>query len=91
MGERRAYRLVHSRRHLVVSQLGLGLSFELWLGHFYRYYGRETLAEVVAVDVYLELGELAAVLCVLLERTGEGPAEAGEVCTAFYGVDVVDV
>ena len=54
--------LIDGRRYLVVAELGLGLSLELRLGHLDRDDSRETLAEVVAVDIELQLGEHARVV-----------------------------
>ncbi len=91
VAQSRRKRLVHGRRHLVVAELGLGLAFELRLGHLDRHHGRKTFAEVVAVDVELELGEHARVVGVLLQRARERAPEAREVRAALDGVDVIDV
>ena len=55
----RRHRLIDRCRHLVVAQFGLGLPFELRFCDLDRNYGRQTLAEVVAVDIELEFGEHA--------------------------------
>lgn len=70
---------------------GLGLPFELRLCDLDRNYGRQTLAEVVAVDIELEFGEHARILGVFLERAGQGAAETRQVRTAFDRVDIIDV
>ena len=89
VAQRRGQGLVDGGRNLVVAQFGLGLSLELRLLHLHRYDSRKTLAEVVAVDVELQLGEHARILGVLLERTGQRTAEARQVRTALDGVDVI--
>ena len=91
VAQRRGHRLIDGGRNLVVAQLGLGLALELRLLHLHRNHGREPLAEVVAVDVELQLGEHARILGVFLERTRERPAEAGQVRTALDRVDVVHI
>ena len=89
VAQRRGHRLIDGGRNLVVAQLGLGLALELRLLHLHRNHGRETLAEVVAVDVELQLREHARILGVLLERTGQRTAEARQVRAALDGVDVI--
>ena len=85
------HRLVYGSRDLVVAQLGLGLALELRFLHLHRNHGREALAEVVAVDVELQLGEHARILGVFLERAGQRAAEARQVRTALDGVDVINI
>ncbi len=76
--------------NLIVAELGLCLTLELGLKHFYRYYGSEAVAEVIAGNLYLGILEQVVVLGIFLEGGGKAAAEAGEVCTALDGVDVVD-
>ena len=72
-----------------VAELGLGLAFELRMGHAATDDGGEAFAEVLARGD--EVLEEARVLAVVVERAGERRAEAGEVRAAFGRVDVVDV
>ncbi len=83
--------LIDGRRYLVVAELGLGLSLELRLGHLDRDDSRETLAEVVAVDIELQLGEHARVVGIFFQSTRQSAAETGKVRTALDRIDVVDV
>ena len=73
---------------LAVAELGLGLAFELRIGHAERDHGREPLADVVAGGH--EVLEEVLLLAVGVERAGQGGAEAGDVRAAFGGGDVVD-
>ncbi len=91
VAERFADGLRHGGHHLLVAELGLGLSLELRFEHFDRHYGRESLAEVVAGHLDLGFFEYLVVVGIFLEGLGESAAEAGEVCAALYCVDVVDV
>ncbi len=81
--------LIDGRRYLVVAELGLGLSLELRLRP--RDDSRETLAEVVAVDIELQLGEHARVVGIFFQSTRQSAAETGKVRTALDRIDVVDV
>ena len=58
-------------------------------GHAERDDGGQALAEVVAAGH--EVLEHVLLLAVVVERAGQGRAEAGDVRAAFDGVDVVDV
>ena len=89
IAERLAHGGLHSAYHLVVAEFRLGLAFKLRLHDLYGNHGCEALAEVVAGNVYLHLLEHLVVLGIFLEGGGESAAEAGEVCAALYGVDVV--
>ena len=92
--ERLAHGFVDHAGYLVVAELGLGLALELRLGHLDGDDGCQALAEVVAVELYLGLLELVEELVVLgifLERARQGRAEAGEVRSTLYRVDIVDV
>ena len=91
--ERLAHGLVHRAAHLAVAQLGLGLPFELRLGHLHGNHRREPFAEVLAGDFHLGLFQLlgAGVFGVFLEHAREGCAETGLVRAALLGVDVVHV
>ena len=57
VGQRLRNGLIYRCSHLVVAQFGLGLPLELRLGDLHRNDGRKPLAEVVAADVELQLGE----------------------------------
>ena len=81
---------LHGADDLVVAEFGLGLAFELRLHHLYRNHGREAVAEVFGVDFDLGVLEKVVVVGVFFQRGGEAAAEAGEVCAALDGVDVVD-
>ncbi len=81
---------LHAAHHLGVAELGLGLALKLGLEHFHRDDGREALAEVLGGNLYLGVLEQIVVFGVFLESECEAAAEAGEVCAALDGVDVVD-
>ena len=83
--------LVHRSGHFAVAQLGFRLTLELRFGNLYGDHRGESLAEVVAVDVELQLGEQSGVVGVFLERARQRPAETGQVRAALDGVDVVHV
>ena len=89
--ERGAHGLRDGRHDLAVAQLGLGLAFELRLGHLDGDDGREAFAEVGGVEVELEFRQEAVLVGVALEGGGQAAAETAQVRTALDGVDVVDV
>ena len=74
---------------LGVAQLGLGLTLELRVLELDRDERREALAHVLAGEVVLFLLEEVLLPGVVVERTRERGAEAGEVRAALRGVDVV--
>ena len=76
---------------LRVAQLGLGLAFELRLGHLHGDDGGQAFAEVFRREVALELGEEVVLLGIVLQGTGQAHLEALQVRAALDGVDVVDV
>ena len=57
---------------LAVAELGLGLAFELRLGHAQRDDGRQPFAEVVARGD--QVLEQAFLLAVVVQRSGSGPS-----------------
>ena len=83
-----AHRRVDDAFDLAVAELGLGLPFELRLGHAQRDDGREPFAEVVARGD--QVFEQALLFAVVVQAAGQGRAKAGDVRPAFDGVDVVD-
>ena len=83
--------LVDGAAHLGVAELGLGLALELGFGDLDGDDGGETLAEVVAGNLYLGFLQQTATVGIVLQRAGETAAEAGEVGAALVGVDVVHV
>ena len=89
LGEVLAEERVDDAFDFAVAELGLGLAFELRMGHAATDDGGEAFAEIFAGGD--EVFEEAAVLAVVVDAAGEGGAEAGEVRAAFGGVDVVDV
>ena len=86
-----AHSLLYGRSHFHITQLGLGLTFELWLGHLHAHHGGESLLEVLGLDVVGKLGllEHLFLVTVLLQSTAQGRTETIEVRTAFVSVDVV--
>ena len=76
---------------LGVAELGFGLALELRFCHLHADHSGQAFAEVVSADVKLQLVQHAAAVGVLFQGVGQPPTETGEVCTAFVGVDVVDV
>ena len=84
-----AYGHLDGAHDLVVAELRLGLSLKLGLHDLNRDYGGQTLAEVVACDFNLGVLEQVVVLGVFLKGHRQAAAEAGEVCAALDGVDVV--
>jgi len=95
IGECLAHGLVHGTGHLAVSELGLGLSLKLWLAHLDGNHRCQSLTEVFSGNLYLSLldlfGYLWVVVGIVFQHAGERLAEAGDMCTAFDGVDIVDV
>ena len=75
--------------HLAVTQLGLGLTLELGLGNLYRNNGSQALAEVVTIDIELQLCQHTRLIGILLQSTGQCAAEAGQMGTTLDGVDIV--
>ena len=86
-----AHSLLYGRTHFHVTQLGLGLTFELWLGHLHAHHGGESFLEVLGLDVVGKLGLLEHLLlvAVLLQGATQCRAETVEVCTTLIGVDIV--
>ncbi len=74
---------------LGVAELGLGLPLELRLLHLHVQHRVQALAHVVAGERELFLLEEAVLLRPFVDRARERGLEAGEVCAAFVGVDVV--
>ena len=88
--------LLHGAHHFAVAKFGLGLTFELRLGHFDGQHGSEAFAEVLAGDfdiVFRNFFEFffTVVVGVFFQRACQRDAESGQVCAAFDGVDVVDI
>ena len=79
----------HDAFDLAVSQLGLGLAFELRVRDAHRDDGGQPFAEVVAAGY--QILEDVFLLAVVVQRPRQGGAEAGDVRAAFDGVDVVHV
>ena len=82
---------VYGAHDFVVTELGLRLPFELGLCDLDAHDGRETFAEVIPCDLYLDLVEELRVGSIFLQRTRQTTTEACQVRTPFDGVDVVDV
>ena len=82
--------VVYNALDFQISQLGLGLAFELGIGDFDGNDAGEAFSDVVAGEVVFVLLQDAALSCIVIEHSGEGGAEAGQVHAPFYGVDVVD-
>ena len=96
--QRLGYGGVHHAGYLGVAEFGFCLTFELRLCDLDGDHCRQSFAEIVGVDgrvavFVLEFGflEHLTVLSVLLHDACERSAEACDVCTALYGVDIVDV
>ena len=83
--------LRYGRCSLRVTQFGLGLAFELRLGHLYGNNGGKALAEVFRAKVALELGQEVILFGIVLQGTGQAHLEALQVRTALYGVDIVHI
>ena len=89
IGECFAYSLVHSSHNLVVTELCLGLSFKLRFGHLDGDNCGQTFAEVIARNLYFSLFQHLVVFGIFLQGAGQRTAEAGQVRTAFDGIDIV--
>ena len=96
--QRLGYGGVHYAGYLGVAEFGFCLTFELRLCDLDGDHCRQSFAEIVGVDgrvavFVLEFGflEHLTVLGVLLHDACERSAETCDVCTALYGVDIVDV
>ena len=86
----------HIRRHhlndrpdLRVVQLGLCLRLKLWIGQFNAKHSRQTLAHIVTRQVAILLLEEIHLARVVVKRTRERAAEAGNMHTAINGVNAV--
>ena len=75
--------------HLRVSKLCLGLAFKLWIGKLDADYGGQTLPRVFTGQVGLVLLQQLLLLSIVVQNAGDSGSEAGEVCSAVYGVDAV--
>ena len=93
-----AYGHVYRSHYLVVAEFCFGLSFELGFGHFYRYDGGKTFAEVVAVEFHFLFFQLfegffchRVVFGIFFKCARKSASETGQVRAALYRVDVVYV
>ncbi len=75
--------------HFAVSQLGLGLTFELGLGKLHADDADQAFANVVARQVIFEFFEEIVRNGVVVQRAGQRGLEADQVRAALVGVDVV--
>ena len=73
----------------VTIEPALGLTLELRLGKLDADHRYQAFADVLTLKVLLHLFEEVLVLTELVDGAGEGGTEAGKVCAAIHGVDVV--
>ena len=86
-----AYGLVYGSAYFVVTQLGFSLTFKLRLSYFYGDNGDQTFTEVFTRNFHFRFFQSLAFFGVFLQYAGQCRTESGFVCTAFNGVDVVDI
>ena len=90
-----AHGLLHGAGHFAVAELGLCLTLELRFCHLDGYYCGESFTEVFARNLHFRLLDVlrdgGVGICVCLQGACQCHAESGEVGSAFYGVDVIDV
>ena len=79
-----------SADNFAVAELGLCLAFELRFHDLHRDHCRQTLAEVIARNLDLDLFEKLVVFGILLEGLGQSAAETGQMSTSLNSVDIVD-
>ena len=95
VGHSLTYGLLYSTINLAVTQLSLGLTFELRLGNLYRDNGCKTLAEVILCHLNLGflnlLTQLIVFVGILLQCTSQSDTETSKVGTTFDGIDIVNV
>ena len=60
-------------------------------GYFHGNNTCQTFTEVISGNLHFYLFQHFAVFGIFFERTRQRTAETGQVRTAFYGIDVVDV
>ena len=88
-----AYGFLHSTINFAVTQLCLCLTFELWLCHLDGDDSRESFTEVILCYLHLSLlyllAQLVVFICIFLQRTCQGYAETGKVCTTLDGIDII--
>ncbi len=83
--------LRYSSHDFTVTQFCLCLAFKLRFVDFHRKNGSQAFSEVGRIYVKFQFAQHPALLCIILQRSSKPPTEPCQVCTAFYGVDVVDV
>ena len=85
----RVHRGLHDPLHFGGAELRLRLSFELWVNKFDGDDGGETFAHIFTGEVWIVVLDRAILAAPVVQRAGECGAEAGDVCSAINGVDVV--
>ena len=83
------HRSLHNPLHLGCAELRLRLSFELRINKLDGDNSGETFAHIFTGEVRIVVFDRAILAAPIVQRTGECGAEAGDVCSAVNGVDVV--
>ena len=82
---------IHNPTHFTVTELGLGLTFKLWVWHLHRDDRSKPFANVFPLEVvFLFLEELHAA-GVFVDGTGKGGLKTELVGPTFVGMDVVGI
>ena len=74
---------------LAVSQLGLGLTFELGRFDSYADNGGQPFPNIISADFGLKIFGQAAAGCILIQGPGQGCLESDQMGSAFNRVDIV--
>ena len=74
---------------LAVTQLGLGLAFELGVGHPHRNHTGNTLTDIITTHFFLHVLGNDIVGCVAVYTPGKGAAKPDNVGAAFPGMYII--
>ena len=75
---------------LGVSELLLGLSFELRILDFYRNHGRETLTDIITTQIRLRFLQELITAGIIIKGLRDRIFKTGEVGSTLRGIDVID-
>ena len=87
----RSNRLCNRCSNLRIPQLGLRLSFKLRFGHLYRNDCRQTFPKIIAVDIEFQFRKHSVFFGIRLQSSRQSTLKAGQMRTAFDGIDIIDI
>ncbi|MBA7609604.1 hypothetical protein ES703_16795 [subsurface metagenome] len=82
-------RALHVALDFDVTQLALGLAFELWFADFDADNGGQSLPDILAGEIRLIIFDQFTFMGIVVQHPGQRRAEAGEVGATVNGIDAV--